>query len=126
MNKNPRFRETEAWITLKNISRPNIYAIRDMRWFEREINKYHIKGMVDPMSRAASQRPEEFVGPNHLIFGMECAAVMKVRYIANATAERNVMTASQMMTKLAWDRIGKVSGDLFKAGEVMRVPIRRR
>ena len=127
MWKYERFRETERWIKLDDASRGNIYAVRPMPNFNRELFKYVVTGLVENATKTNASRRERFRGDNHLIFGMECAAVMRPRYVSDKSAERAVMTQSQVMSRLAWERIGNrpENGRLWTTGE-LGVLVRRK
>lgn len=113
-----RFRETEKHIKHSEIDYPNLYALRDMKYFRRELVKYVVSGLVTPRIKSSRQRSEEFSGDNHLIFGMECAVVMKPRYISEYTAETAVMTQGQILGRLAWERMDQENVPLFTSGDL--------
>lgn len=112
-----RFREMERWVKKADTTRGNMYAVRGMVNFNRELFKYVVSGLVDPNTRASSQRKELFRGDNHLIWGAESAAVMRLPYVSRATALSIKLSGLDHAANLAWHRIS--TGErLFTSSEL--------
>ena len=117
-----RFRLTDPWVNLNgswNLPQPqaehhdpktvgDIFAIRGMRHLQREIGTYRIHGLMfsfDNVPETPQKRP--FRGHNHLIYGMEMAVVMGLKYIPEVTADREEMSSGQKLSRDAWNAMGQ-------------------
>lgn len=106
-----RFLETRLWVKTAERSRPNVYALRRLVRFRSELLGYSCRGLV--LASGAKGRSDQegvFQGPNHLIFGMECAIAMDLPYLGKtAAAAIESSDPAAARSKRWWEEFGQPS-----------------
>lgn len=107
-----RFLETRGCVNLSDLSKPNLYALRGMVRLRDEVQNYMCNGLVGARK---SPSCEQFTGPNHLLFGMESAVVLDVRYVPGKTAKEPVESEEVQLVRRFWNNFGHADANACEA-----------